>query len=189
MRKFYIYISFYILSCTNNSDTFSTEKRVSNLPSFIPLGKNIDSKKDKLFDSLFVLNKQFYEDENCNSIEKLLNSIYYIDQFYRDSIEHYRKSRNKIKMNRYVLKMIETDSITSKITIPLIKKLPDYMNCISSVNAFNAIWLVAVHSKNPEIIKEVFPIVEYGFIKGLIDSDGYDIFLKNYNNITINKLK
>lgn len=139
--------------------------------------------RNDLFDSLFVLNNQLQQDLNCKSIEKVLDMIYNLDQLYRDSVEYYRAGHNIVKMKHFGVKMKEVDNINSKTLMPLIDILPKYKECINNSNSFNAIWLVAIHSRNYELIRNIYPLIEYGYNNGMVNKQGHDIYIKNYNNL------
>lgn len=181
----YLLILFFTFSC----DKQNNENQNVVLPSKKLHKGNHKTGKYNYSDSLFydVLRNINYSD--CGSIRKNLKKIYYADQKYRDSSQFYRRLGNhQEKVDYFGNKFKQADEVNELILLTIIDSLNVKKKCLTSEVEFHAIWLVAHHSKNKELILNVYPLVKHGFDKSFIESDAYNLYYDNIRKMNIDGL-
>lgn len=124
---------------------------------------------------------------NCESITTFLQQLYIRDQLYRDSVQFYWH-KDETKSLYFTKKMKEIDGINIQIIKATIQSILQKKECIKKQIDINALWLVAHHSNNNELMQAVQPAVDYAFDNKIIDEDAYKLYYKKINDLELKTL-
>lgn len=124
---------------------------------------------------------------NCESITTFLEQLYIRDQLYRDSVQFYWQ-KDETKSLYFTKKMKEIDGINIQIIKATLQSILQKKECIKKQIDINALWLVAHHSNDNELMKAVQPAVDYAFENNIIAKDAYKLYYKKLNDLELKTL-
>lgn len=122
---------------------------------------------------------------NCESITTFLQQFYIRDQLYRDSVQFYQQ-KDETKSLYFTKKMKQIDDINIKILKPTLQSILQKKECIKKQIDIDALWLVAHHSNDNELMKAVQPAVDYAFENKIIAEDAYKLYYHKFNRLELN---
>lgn len=184
-----ILIAFLFFCCSENKSNVDKVTQQTNLPSKQINSDFWDAIKTDPSDTLAYYYLSNINYSNCQSIRETLTSLYNIDQQYRDSSQIYRRKGNHDeKVKSFGDKFKQVDRATAKVMYAIIDSLIVKKSCLVSQVEFDAIWIVAHHSNERELIRKVYPLVKFGFDNSFIQEDAYRLYYNNIINMNINDL-
>ncbi len=181
---YHIFLAILILDCSKPSGNspINKEPAISNSKVFLEDFSQYFSPKHPIDTTAEYLSN--FDFSSCNSIELFLTQLYNRDQIYRDSTQYYRKT-DLGKSRSFGKKFKEMDETNIKILKNSLHLLLQRKDCINKSITIDAIWLVAHHSNDNQLIKAVQPAVEYALEKGIMASDSYKLYYGNLNHIKL----
>ena len=182
IQLYFVLIFLVIIGCRqsevneNNNIEFSILSAEPSNSKLMP-ELNRDVSKDAL--------KQYlsnYDLSNCQTLKKLLLVLFKKDQLYRDSINYYRKLGDE-KSRSFGWEMTKLDLVNQKILKLIIQDVVTELKCLNSEKEIDALWLIAHHSNNNNLMKAVRPAVDYACERNFIRNDAYNLYYKKFNAI------